>query len=154
MFIKAFKTYLKGVFDLIADTPNVRYAMVKFLEQRGEGMFPGFNRSTYDIDDIVDSMLDGRTLADLLEGAWVPGHGLPRWDSHGCNFFASSAVRSFWGIDLCKESSYALDIRSLCPVSCGCQYDRASLACPMSCSHGPTRYMSSWTCLGDECSFY
>ena len=151
VFMEAFKTYLRGVFDLIAAIPNVQYSMMNYLEEYGEIFFPGFNRSTDDMHDIVDSILDGRTLADLLEGVWIAAHGLPMLQITGCKFFTSQAVRSLWGIDLCKESSYALDIRSLCPVSCGCQYDQASIACPLSCSHGPARNVSSWTCFGDEC---
>ena len=155
LFTHAFQIYLETLFELISSTPNIRFAMKSVLEFRGEGLLPGFNKSASNLDDIVESVLDGRNLADLLAGVWTPGRGLPTLPGNPtpCRFLTSVQVKSIWGIDLCQQSSSFLDIRSLCPESCGCLSDLASAACPMTCdaTKGPVLYGSPWTCVGSEC---
>eukprot|EP00930_Biecheleria_cincta_P105897 TRINITY_DN9898_c0_g1_i1.p1 TRINITY_DN9898_c0_g1~~TRINITY_DN9898_c0_g1_i1.p1 ORF type:complete len:830 (-),score=75.52 TRINITY_DN9898_c0_g1_i1:154-2598(-) len=149
-FTDSFRIYLRSVFEYVQAIPNIKLLQKTILTEWADGVFPGFNPVTADLDDIIASMEDGRALADLEAGIWRTARGLPISGLEGCDFFASLSVRAFWGVDLCADGS-TLGIRLLCPESCGCRLNKGLPGCPLTCSRGPVRFQPPWICEDSDC---
>jgi len=145
-FTAAFRIYLQSVFEFMAAVPNIRKFQRQIITQYGWGLFPGFNVAAANLTDIIDSMYDGRALADLESGIWRVAQGLPiSPGSAGCNFFSSLQVRAIWGMDLCEEGR-TLGIRALCPQSCGCTANPGATGCPSTCAKPDVPLQLPWMC--------
>eukprot|EP00930_Biecheleria_cincta_P020072 TRINITY_DN15169_c0_g1_i7.p1 TRINITY_DN15169_c0_g1~~TRINITY_DN15169_c0_g1_i7.p1 ORF type:complete len:925 (+),score=119.71 TRINITY_DN15169_c0_g1_i7:61-2835(+) len=85
-------------------------------------------------EEAVNSLVDGTLINELQAGNWniVGGSAHPRGLTD-CAFLTSFEIVFVWNIDVCDTKYNSL--RSICPVSCGCQ-TLPSVQCPPTCAKG------------------